>query len=275
MREKTRMHAARRRVLTTGIALLGLASLTPSNASAFSYGAKVNLILGTENGDLDAGSPSGAHVNVTKWTTSGAFTVIPYSAGNGYPGPGDPGPSDRGNNFFAGGNGAAVSTATQEIDLSANAADINAGKVIFELSGYFGGFSSDNDNARLSATFYHNATSLGIVTVGHATAKDRSNTTGLLLRRGSGIVPANANRVVITQTMTRVNGDSNDGYADSLQFICNLKAGSVTTTETFAGNGTAAEATGQWSDSNHWLSAHVVPNNAANKFFRGRDDTWE
>src|SRR6202040_3115959 len=25
--------------------------------------------------------------------------------------------------------------------------------------------------------------------------------------------------------------------------------------------------TGPWSDSNHWLSAHVVPNNAGNNFF--------
>ena len=193
--------------------------------------------------------------------------MIPYSAGNGYPGPGDPGPGDRGNNFFAGGNGAAVSTATQNIDLSANAADINQGNVIFELSGYFGGFSSDNDNARLSATFFNGNTSLGIVTVGHATAKDRGNATGLILRRGSGIVPVNATRVVITQTMTRISGNSNDGYADSLSFICNLKAGSTTTAETFSGNGTGTDATGPWSDSNHWLSAHVVPNNAGNSFF--------
>jgi hypothetical protein len=254
----------RRRVLPASLALLALLCLVPRQANAFSYG--VNLIQ-NGNGDADAGSPSGAHVSVSNWTTSSAFTVIPYSAGNGYPGPGDPGPPDRGNNFFAGGNGAAVSTATQNIDLSANAADINAGNVIFELSGYFGGFSSDNDNARLSATFFNGNTSLSIVTVGHATAKDRGSATGLIFRRGSGPVPVNATRVVITQTMTRISGNSNDGYADSLQFICNLKAGSQTSAETFSGNGTGTDATGPWSDPNHWLSAHVVPNNAGNNFF--------
>jgi hypothetical protein len=258
------MHLTRHRVLTLSLALLAFSCLLQQRADAFSYG--VNLIL-NGNGDVDAGSPSGAHVSVSNWTTSSAFTVIPYSAGNGYPGPGDPGPGDRGNNFFAGGNGAAVSTATQNIDLSANANDINQGNVIFELLGYFGGFSSDNDNARLSATFFNGNTSLGIVTVGHATAKDRGNATGLILRRGSGIVPVNATRVVITQTMTRISGNSNDGYADSLSFICNLKAGSQTTAETFSGNGTGTDATGPWSDSNHWLSAHVVPNNAGNNFF--------
>jgi hypothetical protein len=258
------MHLARNRLLIASLVMLALVGFIPQRASAFSYG--VNLIL-NGNGDADIGSLDGSHVPVTNWTTSSAFTVIRYTAANGYPVAGDPGPPDRGTNFFAGGNGAAVSTATQNIDLSANAADISAGNVIFELSGYFGGFSSDNDNARLSATFFNGNTSIGIVTVGHATAKDRGNATGLILRRGSGPVPVNSTRVVITQTMTRISGNSNDGYADSLQFICNLKAGSTTTAETFSGNGTGADATGPWSDPNHWLSAHVVPNNAGNSFF--------
>lgn len=258
------MHVTRHRVLVVSLAVLALLSLAPQRANAFSYG--VNLIL-NGNGDIDTGSPSGANVPVSNWTTSSAFTVIPYSAGNGYPGPGDPGPPDRGNNFFAGGNGAAVSTATQNIDLSGNATDINAGNVIFDLSGYFGAYQTDNDNARLSATFFNGSTSLGIATVGHVTAKDRANATGLLPRHGSGIVPVNTTRVLITLTMTRISGASNDGYADSLQFICNLKAGSTTTAETFSGNGTGTDATGPWSDSNHWVSAHVVPNNAGNNFF--------
>ncbi|PZR72965.1 MAG: hypothetical protein DLM73_11700 [Chthoniobacterales bacterium] len=232
--------------------------------NAAPYG--INLIV-NGNAETGVGSANGNPVFVSGWTVSSAFTMIPYTPGTGYPGPGDPGPNDRGNNFFAGGNGAAVSTATQNINLSANAADINQGDVIFDLSGYFGGFSGDNDNARLSATFFNDTTSLGIATVGHVTAKDRGSATGLLLRRGSGIVPVDTTRVVITLTMTRISGASNDGYADSLQFICNLKAGSQTTAETFAGNGTGADATGPWSDSNRWVSAHVVPNNAGNNFF--------
>jgi hypothetical protein len=257
------MHLTRHRVLTLSLAVLALAALAPQRASAISYG--VNVIA---NGNAEAGGNSavGNPVSVPSWTTSAFFTVIPYNAPGGYPTSGGPGPPDRLIQFFGGGN-AAVSTATQNIDLSANAADINAGNVIFDLSGYFGGFSSDNDNARLSVTFFNGATSLGIATVGHVTAKDRGNATGLILRRGSGIVPVNTTRVVITLTMTRSSGSSNDGYADSLQFICNLKAGSTTTAETFSGNGTGTDATGPWSDSNHWLSAHVVPNNAGNNFF--------
>lgn len=264
--EKLSMHPSRNRLLAVSLAVLGLVALAPHRASAFSYG--VNLIL---NGNAEAGSSSasGGPVSVPNWTVSPFFTVIPYTAGNGYPTASDPGPPDRLNQFFGGGNNnnAGVSTATQNIDLSANAADINQGNVIFDLSGYFGAYLSDNDNARLSATFFNGATSLGIVTVGHVTAKDRGSATGLLLRRGSGIVPVNTTRILITLTMTRISGTSNDGYADSLSFICNLKAGSQTTAETFSGNGTGTDATGPWSDSNHWLSAHVVPNNAGNNFF--------
>jgi hypothetical protein len=256
------MHLTRHRVVTVSLTVLTLLCLLQRRADAVSY--DVNLVV---NGNAESGSSSavGNPVSVPGWTTSSAFTVIPYGAAGGYPSSSDPGPPDRLNQFFGGGN-AAVSTATQEIDLSANAADINQGNVIFDLSGYFGGFSSDNDNARLSATFFNGTTSLGIATVGHVTAKDRGNATGLLLRRGSGIVPVNTTRVVITQTMTRFSGNSNDGYADSLSFICSLKAGSQTTAETFAGNGTRASATGPWSDPAHW-SPQQVPNNFGNNFF--------
>ncbi|MEY2558007.1 MAG: hypothetical protein QOE34_1432, partial [Verrucomicrobiota bacterium] len=262
MRKIYLMYRIWHRVLTLSLAAFAVLCLIPQRADAVSYG--VNLIV---NGNAESGSSSatGNPVSVPGWTTSASFTVIPYNAAGGYPTSGGPGPPDRLNQFFSGGN-AATSTATQVIDLSANAADINQGNVIFDLSGYFGGFSSDNDNARLSATFFNGTTSLGLATVGHVTGKDRGSTTGLLLRRGSGIVPVNTTRVVLTQTMTRVSGSSNDGYADSLSFVCSLKAGSQTTAETFAGNGTKASATGPWSDPAHWSSAQV-PNNVGNNFF--------
>ena len=262
MRKNYLMNLIRQRVLTLSLALLALLFLIPQRAKAVSYG--VNLVV---NGNAESGSSSavGNPVSVPGWTVSSAFTVIPYGAPGGYPSASDPGPPDRLGQFFGGGN-AAVTTATQEIDLSANAADINQGNVTFNLSGYFGGFQSDNDNARLSATFFNGTTSLGIATVGHVTAKDRSNATGLFFRCGSGVVPVNTTRVVITLTMARFSGNSNDGYADSLSFICSLKTGPLPTAATFAGNGTRANATGPWSDSAHW-SSQQVPNNCGSSFF--------
>ena len=257
------MHINPHRFVAAYLAILAVVVLVPDRADAFSYG--VNLIT-NPNGDLDVGSASGNHVNVTGWTTSAAFTVIPYTAGNGYPGTGDPGPSDRGANFFAGGNGAAVSTATQQIDLSPNASDINAGNVTFNLTGYFGGFSSDNDNAMLTATFFNGSTVLGAVTTGDVTAPDRSNATGLLQRCASGIIPAGSTSVMITLTMTRFNGNSNDGYADSLQFVCTLGMG-TTISSNFVQNGTTvSSARGPWSNAARWSPAQV-PNNCSGGFY--------
>src|SRR5450631_767101 len=206
------MHFTQLRSLLLSLTMLGLACLPCPQAQAVSYG--VNLLV---NGNAESGTSSatGNPVVVPGWTTSSFFTVVPYGAAGGYPTSSDPGPPDRANQFFGGGN-AAASTASQEIDVTANAADINQGNVIFDLRGYFGGFQFDNDNARLSATFFNGTTSLGVATIGHVTAKDRSNNTGLFFRCGSGAVPVNTTRVVLTQTMTRFSGTSNDGYADSL-----------------------------------------------------------
>src|SRR5436853_1309669 len=128
----------RHRALSVTLAVLSILCFIHQGADAVSYG--VNLIV---NGNAEAGGNSavGNPVPVPSWTPSPFFTVIPYGAPSGYPLATDPGPPDRAVQFFAGGNNAAVSTSTQNIDLSANAADINQGNVIFELSGYFGGFS--------------------------------------------------------------------------------------------------------------------------------------
>src|SRR5450755_3519971 len=151
------------------LAALVFLSLAPRPALAVSYG--VNIIA---NGNAEAGgsSSTGAVVPVPSWTTTGGFTVIPYSAGNGYPGTGDPGPADRALQFFAGGNNVSLSTATQTIDLSPNSTDINTGNVAYDLSGWLGGFSSDRDHATLTATFFNGATNLGSAIIGPDTASD-------------------------------------------------------------------------------------------------------
>ncbi len=255
----------RRPRFSTGLAFaLGFFLFSGSFAQAVSYG--VNLIA---NGNAEAGSSSasGAQVAVPSWTTTGAFTVIPYSAGNGYPGAGDPGPADRANQFFAGGNNAALSTATQTIDLSANSTDINTGNVAYDLSGWLGGFSSDRDHATLTATFFNGATNLGSAIIGPDTASDRSFATGFVLKEKTGRVPVNTTSVVLTQRMVRVDGSSNDGYADSLSLVLTLKAGAATVTNsTFAGNGTRTDATANWSSASHW-NPMTVPNNTADNIF--------
>jgi predicted outer membrane repeat protein len=230
------------RTLGAGV-LVGLIGLLHSPAQAASYG--VNLIV---NGNAESGpsSSTGAPVTVPGWTPSSAFTVVPYNAPGGFPVLGGPGPSDAGLKFFAGGN-ADVSTATQPIDLAANAADINAGLVTFDLTGWFGGYLTDDDNAVLNVDFYNGSTKLLTTVIGGFKAVDRNNKTGLFFGGLTGFpVPVNTTRLVLTLTMTRLNsgGNFNDGYADSLSLILRAPAVVTSTADSGAGSLRAAITAG-------------------------------
>jgi hypothetical protein len=162
-------------------------------------------------------------VAVPGWITVSPFTVVPYNAGGGFPAAADPGPPDRLNQFFAGGSGA-LSSASQDIDVSGNASDINPGKVTCDLSAWLGGFFTDADNATLTLTFFNGANNLGSSVLGPVTAVQRGNQTGLLLRSVSALpVPPNTTRLHLVLTMTRANGAFNDAYADSLALVLHVQ----------------------------------------------------
>ncbi len=183
----------------------------------------VNLI-GNGNAELGPGSSTGQHVLlVPGWVTTGPFTVVPYTAGGGFPTVSDPGPPDRSNQFFAGGSGA-LSTASQDIDVSGNASDINAGKVTCDLSAWLGGFFTDQDNAMLQLIYFDGANDLGSFPIGPVTAAERGNQTGLLLRGVTALpVPPNTTRIRLVLTMTRAAGAFNDAYADSLSLVLHVQ----------------------------------------------------
>jgi hypothetical protein len=203
----------RRTILCLGMLLAAPAMV---HAAAL-YGT--NLIV---NGDAEAGpAPSlTTVVAVPGWTTiTGSFTVVSYATGGGFPTNANPGPSNRGANFFTGGPGDdnGVSVAVQSIDLSAGAADIDAGSVAFDLSGFLGGFSNQSDNARLLVSFLaEGGLGLGLAEIGPVTRTDRADLTGLLSRSATGFVPVGTRQVGLELRMTRLNGAYNDGYADNL-----------------------------------------------------------
>lgn len=201
----------------------GLFLINVSRSDAAAYG--VNLIV---NGNAEAGpsSPTGAPVPVPGWTTSSAFTVVPYNAPGGFPGDNSPGPTDRGNQFFAGGT-VEFSSATQTIDVSGNAADINANKVTFNLSGWLGGYLSVDEHAELKITFMNGATALGSAQLQNVLAADRNNVTGFVFRKTAGAVPAHTTQIVVALSMPGAQGDFNDGYADSLSLVLHGPAGTL------------------------------------------------
>ncbi len=181
-----------------------------------------NLIV---NGDAESGtgSTNAAPVATPGWTSTGEATALVYGSG-GYPALTDPGPADRGVNLFIGGYNDATSSLTQTIDLTADAASIDAAGVTYALSGWLGGYSTQEDYATLTVTFQDGTlNALGTGTIGPVTAEDRADATGLLLRGTTGSVPVGTRSALVVLAMVREAGTANDGYADNLSLtLCGL-----------------------------------------------------
>jgi hypothetical protein len=171
-----------------------------------------NLII---NGNAEA-----AGAGVPGFTTTGNFETVAYGTSGGFPGAASPGPVDRGSRFFSGGPSNSFSRATQVVDISAFSSSIDGTGVSFALSGFFGGFSSQNDRAILVARFLDGIGSfISGVTIGDITAANRGNVTGLLADSTTSVVPLGARTVSLQLDMTRSSGAYNDGYADNLSLV--------------------------------------------------------
>src|ERR1700747_2864188 len=144
------MLTARARVLAA--ALLAGAALAASAASA-DAASSANLIVngGPQYGVL---SQSG-YEDMTNpgWTiTSGAPNETSYVNTGGFPDSRTPGAQLRGVFFTGGTHGNAA--LTQPADVAAAASAIDAGSATYDLSGWLGGWRSQDDAARPRATFH-------------------------------------------------------------------------------------------------------------------------
>jgi hypothetical protein len=212
--------------LSRGRRLLPAAALSLLMALAAAASANATVPSGNllSNGDAEAGAcnaGSGSVASVPGWTTTGGFTVTCYG-GSGF----QPTPVSTaiggGNQYFFGGN-QPTSTATQTVDVSGDATEIDAGGVIATLSGYLGGFDGQDDNMVVTATFLDGSDGqLGdAFQIGPVLAADRSSTTTLLARSASAAVPAGTRSIQVVQTATRTSGSDNDGSADNLALALN------------------------------------------------------
>lgn len=173
----------------------------------------VNLIL-NPLAEADVGPFDGfVVVPVTGWSTVGNATLASYGAAGGFPTSTDPGPPDRASNFFAGGIDNASSALHQSIDVT------GGGGAPFALDGWFGGYDGHGDNATLTATFVDAANvALGTAAIGPVLLADRPFGTGFLPRSTTGVLPLGTVRVDFSLDFVRLDGNYNDGYADSLSF---------------------------------------------------------
>ena len=167
------------------------------------------------------GSTDGGIVaSIPGWSRTSNFTVVQYGS------PGFPtvaqAPPGAGTNFFAGGPTTALSTLTQNIDISPYAGAIDGGDFTSMLDGYLGGCGAENDNMTVRAVFLSGATELGNLTLAPVLATDRGNTTGFVFRSGQSTVPPGTRTVRLEQTATRVSTGGacgtnyNNAYSDKI-----------------------------------------------------------
>ncbi len=194
------------------------------------------IVLGTNaivNGDAEAGAGSsdGSVVaSIPGWSTlNGNFTVVQYGATGGFPGFGDPGPAARGSNFFAGGPGTGLGSGDQMLDVSNVASQIDASQIDFVISGFFGGWGSQDDHSQIVLYFRDGSNTIlnpsGFALTGPL-AVDRINQTGLFFEQKNGTIPVGTRTVEFVLNMYYSTGSYNDGYADNLSFIATASTAS-------------------------------------------------
>ncbi|MBK8038022.1 MAG: hypothetical protein IPK22_12965 [Verrucomicrobiaceae bacterium] len=256
--------------------LIGIYLAGGIGASAqIAYGQNV-IVNGS--GESELGSSDGnAMIAPSGWVRTGNANLLQYGAPE-FPTSSSPGPRERGASFFAGGPSNSNSSFSQTHNISSLSTSIDAAQVGFTISGYFGGWDSQSDNATMFVEFFDNASiSLGSFAIGTVTAAERGNSRALLFRTLNGTVPAAARQARVTMSFQRFNGSYNDGYADDIKlWFYNLNPANQMTAEIFPAvevqwssvPGVSYQV--QWSpDMSQWtnLGELVVASAASTRFF--------
>jgi len=190
-----------------------------------------NLIVNSGAEQDAPGVAAGQDIVVTGWTdTSGRITAQQY---NGYAVDnvetgGMPPVQAFGSLYFYGGegwgSGAGTATLSQSIDVAALAMQIDAGTIRYTASGFFGGWSTQNDTASLTLRFLDGVGGqVAQSTLGAPSAAARGNQSGYVFSRSSANVPTGTRRIeVVVNFIKEAGGTYNDGAAENLILILSL-----------------------------------------------------
>ncbi|MBA3434116.1 MAG: hypothetical protein H0U08_08495 [Actinobacteria bacterium] len=164
------------------------------------------------------GSETNVVVPIAGWRTTGAMTAWRYGPGD-RPDTAFAASISGGVNFFSGGNGgiAGTPTATQSVDVSAAAAEIDAGSVAATLSAFMGGYTVAEDLPQVDAVFYDAGTTrLGALRIGPVNRDDRNRLTTLLRRSAVANVPKTTRRIDVVFSVTVDNQGKNHAFVDNI-----------------------------------------------------------
>jgi hypothetical protein len=136
--------------LLAALAALGLflAAAAPAGAVVPSGNLVVNPGAEAAPGAADAST----QLPLPGWTVESTFTAVQYGAPS-FLTAADGAALGGGVNFFAGGPGGATAAATQIIDVSGAAAEIDRGQVQATLSALLGGYATQTDYSAVGATY--------------------------------------------------------------------------------------------------------------------------
>jgi hypothetical protein len=190
-------------------------------ATAAMAAAPKPLVSGelVKNGGAEVGkavSDSGSTAAPTSWTTTGNFTAVKYGAPGGFPDAAASRAISGGRQFFAGGPTAPSATATQTVSIP-SAFRKPGLKVTARLSAALGGYSSQADDASVTATFMSSdGSTVGKLTIKPVTQLQRRDTTKLIAASKTMLLPKGTTSVTILITARPLSGGYVDGYADNV-----------------------------------------------------------
>jgi hypothetical protein len=111
-----------------------------------------------------------------------------------------------------------VTTATQEVDVSASAAAIDDDRARARLSAYLGGAGTHQDAMTARASFLDaGGTALDSLTIGPVRPADRRNATVLLRRAGTARIPRGTRRIRVTMTSFDADKTFSSATADDVK----------------------------------------------------------
>jgi hypothetical protein len=174
-----------------------------------------------QNGGAEIGGAAqdASHVvTPAGWKTTAGFTAVRYGAGGGFPDATISKAIAGGKQFFAGGISGDSPLATASQVVLVPAAFRKAGlKVTATLSAALGGYSSQLDDASVTATFLDTAgAKLGVLKVGPISAARRGGVTKLVPVSKKLPLPAGTASIEVTITANARSGGYKDGYADNV-----------------------------------------------------------
>ena len=205
-----------RTLLAAAVGALLLASPLAARQAAIPSG---NLVVNPGAEDSPGAVPDTV-VKPVGWTTTGSLTNWMYQAHElDRPTQAFAATISGGSNFFSGGPGgvAGQPTATQTVDVSGAATEIDAGQVGATLSAFIGGYTVSEDLARVDAVFYDAAgTKLGSMGIGPVNRDDRKRLTTLLPRKSTANVPKLTRRIDVVISVKVDNNGKNHAYVDNI-----------------------------------------------------------